>query len=73
MEYTTNTGRVVQAIIYDGTNAAEINALPSFGAAEAVADRLMITSAIGSFYASIGDYVVYNGSFIEIMSPDNFE
>jgi len=73
MEYTTNTGRIVQAIIYTGDNAAEINALPNFGAAQKEAERLLITSGIGTFYANIGDYVVYNGSFIEVMSPDNFE
>jgi len=74
MTYTTNTGRVLEAIIYDGTNNVEINALPGFLSTEVVGDRLLIVGVTGSFYASVGNYVVYNGSgFVEIMDASNFE
>jgi hypothetical protein len=74
MTYTTNTGRVLEAIIYDGTNDVEINSLPGFLSTEVVDNRLLITGVSGSFYASIGNYIVYNGSgFVEIMDASNFE
>ena len=72
--YTTNTGRVLTAIIFDGTNQEEINALSGFSATEVVEDRLLITTTSGSsFYASVGDYVVHTATvFVEIMTPYNF-
>ena len=76
MIYTTKSGRVLEAIIYDGTNEAVINALLGFSATEVLPDsRLFITvDGNGSYYASIGDYIVYTAlGFVEIMSPTNFE
>jgi hypothetical protein len=72
--YTTNKGRVLTAIIYDGTNSSEIDALLGFNAAEPAEERLLITTSNNSqFYAVIGDYIVYNStSFVEIMDNTNF-
>jgi hypothetical protein len=72
--YTTNTGRVLTAIIFDGTNEAEINALSGFSAVEVVEGRLLVTTTGGSsFYASVGDYIVHTATvFVEIMAPYNF-
>jgi len=74
MTYTTNTGRVLDAVIYSGTNEAEINALPGFVAVEALPDqRLLILDVNGSYYARVGDYIVYNAQgFVEIMDASNF-
>lgn len=76
MTYTTNTGRVLEAIIYDGSNELVINALAGFSATEVLPDsRLLVTvDGNGSYYVSIGDYVVYTPTgFVEIMSPINFQ
>jgi len=72
--YTTKKGRVLTAIIFDGTNAAEIDALLGFNAVEVVEDRILITTTGGAqFYASLTDYVVHSSTqFIEVMASYNF-
>ena len=74
MTYTTKKGRVLTAIIYDGTNQSEIDALTGFFATEVVEDKLLVTTSGGnSYYASIGDYIVYiSTAFVEIMDTENF-
>lgn len=68
MEYTTNKGRIVQAIIYTGNNTIAIEEL-----------GLIVTGTgssiiVNDFVCNVGDYVVYDDNgFVEIMSESNFE
>jgi len=74
--YTNKTGRVIEAIIFNGENIESIDSLVGVLATAQGDGRILVSSNLGSFYACVGDYVVYNTitlSFVEIMSSDSFE